>query len=587
MTTRLAILLVTCCLVALPAPADARRGKGSGAGVRHNGLKKSKRPVQRARGTRTRRPRTNPLQRRMRTVRADFKTFAGVPMMSNRDVQGYLAQVPTRAGRGKARQTHNRRDGTKVTMTVVRTGTLPNGKPRGYVRGEWVDRKTGEKMTEYHSDSVSWARRGHGKGQATVVVNRKDVRTRSGRIARAAGTYSVVTRETLDKGNRTSLYTDRPDGMKDTRTITKLRNGRVERYYSSQSPDQYFAEQRIRNNPDGTWNAVSKTLDGGKIRVEREDSRGRRTNKVLSFKQARRQMDRMIRANDNPKMKQTRFTDGSWSLNQVTSSDRGFIATISARGKNGKLGAVKTGYVSWLGTRFGEVKDVKNQKAAARKPGARKVKSRTYLLNRGGGDGTPEPKADMSKVTRADRNRLGRSLRSYNKVTGQKAKARIHPSAGQFNAYVDVHDKSKVTTFGPGYAKNSYASQLGILGHEGQHERDGRGLRKFYKNSPKIRSGFLAKVGSTMAADLALLEYADMNRTYERRADAAAGKVLGQARKQTGQKSLSPRDLVKDLWKPHKGTPRNWSPYSEYDRHKDRGATMWKAYGKELRRTPK
>jgi len=357
-------------------------------------------------------------------------------------------------------------------------------------------------------------------------------------------------------------------------------------------------EERVRFGSDG-WSAVTKHYDPQTgLLVRKESSTGRVSERQVDPRAAERLWRRVKRADRDPRAVVTHHKDGTWSYTRQATSP-GAVGLVSARGKNGDLGLVESRYVSPLGTHYGTLREVIKARAAT--PSASPpIKVRRYPLARRDNNPYPAPEP-APKITMQDRQRQDRALDLASRVRGGRIEAVIDPaSQDPHNAFADPTDNVVFRRTGPfgsrlqqvrnpdrailgaGVATSSLAEQVGVLLHEGKHERQ-QGARH-QLSALQSQTIMMDGVGDGLA-EVPYLKYANVRRAMERGADTEAGRGLAKARKLTGDATLSPKAYLGRL-KP-RGVPftRTWLPQSFYDR--DRSRTTWRAYGKELRRPVK
>jgi hypothetical protein len=538
---------------------------------------------------------------RLALKRTMMESLTYAKPLSTTEVTNWLRQLPG-TGRNSVSFSEAGPKGSVHTWKLVRTRTV-RGKPRGYIRSSWKDPDSGEKITQFHGTSTSWVRRSLGPNMTTVVVHNRARRRKDGSIAIPAGTVSTVSREATDSAWRTSVHTETLDGRSRQRTTTYLADGRKEVYIGEREKDK-MGERRVRYKADGSWNLVEKLYNPSHgLVVGSSDSRGRHNEKQIPYAKEQRLFSRLSKRLAEPTARISHYKKGDWRWKHQISTFGQSLGTIAAHGKDGELGSITSGYVSPLGTRYGEVREVVQpaHRAVTRK-GRRPVKTRLYHINK---LNNPYPKQQPQKqkqVTEADNRRLERAEQLVSRFRERPIKFLIDEGVAGNNAYARPMDNTVFSRVGPngshlqainnvdvarvgkGVAKSSLSEQVGVGFHEGQHERQERIFGDPKKMTPTIQGYNLYSVGRHLSAEVAGLLHSDLRRSLERDADQRAGRGTAQVRKSTGDPAMTPKDYVKGNYGP-KGIPhsRTWQPKLEYDSPRQRSRTTWRAYGQELK----
>lgn len=472
-----------------------------------------------------------------------------------------------------------------VRHKVVQTGVDRQGQPKGYILSTAVHQSTGEQITQYHGLKASWVRRKLGGNRVVLVLQKKNRRGSDGRITMPAGTVMMQTREDLGRALRITLHQDTLTGFSRQSTVTMRSDGRSENYGIYRDPTGRLQEERTRWDAKGGWKQLATIYDGQQVHVAESSNKQQYRERTLAPQQTDRLFRRLTQGFDSPRQVLQRYRDHSWTWREQLPS-KGNLGTVSARGRDGYLGRIKHGFVSPLGTRFGEVE----QHHGAMKPpqrGEKPVKRRTYLPQGPNTQLSEQPLAsDMSVVTLADRLRLKKATQLVNQAhpSGARFKAKIDAQAGNTNAYADPYDQLFQAHVSPEISRFSLPGLVGVLGHERKHDTEAQWARHEARLGPWFRANRMAGVGSLLEATVATLQEANLRRFEERRADRASGKTLARVRKMTGDPAMTPREML-DKARPPKGTPTFWTPTSHYDNPGQRRHTVWKAYGQEFRRS--
>jgi hypothetical protein len=441
---------------------------------------------------------------------------------------------------------------------------------------------------------------------STVVVHNRARRRRDGSIAIPAGTVSTVAREVSMDALRTTVNTETLDGQSRQRTTTYLADGRREVFHASRDAEGNVSERRVRYRADGHWKVQDKIYDMRQgLMVGSADSRGHSSQKLVPYDKEQRLFSRLGKRLGDPTARISRYKKGDWRWKHQIPTFGGSLGTVAAHGKDGELGSIASGYVSPLGTRYGEVKQVQRPDLGpVRRRGRRPVKTRLYHTTK---LNNPYPKQQQppapKRVTAADSRRLERAEQLVSGFRQRPIKFLIDEGAGDNNAYARPTDNTVFTREGPGgahlraisnvdiarvgkgVAKSSLAEQVSTGFHEARHERQEHAIGDPRNQVHAITANSLRGVGHRLSSEVAGLLNADLRRSLERDADWRAGQGTAQVRKHTGDPAMTPRAYVKGLHPP-KGIPhtRTWTPRDGYDSPRQRSRTTWRAYGEELRR---
>ena len=531
--------------------------------------------------------------------RLTLESLTGAKPMQPHEVQRWLAKLP---GTGRKSISFSEQVGDLVYhWKLTRTGSK-NARPEGHLWSRVEDPKTGEVITQYHGTRVSWARRDHGPSRSTVVLHHRTKFQKDGSVTIPAGTMTTVSRELNADGYRNTTFTETLAGARRQRTNTERRDGAAERYTLNRDAEGRMEELHSRLTPSGQWKSQLKFYDPSHgLLVQKEDSRGNRSERWVSPATEQRLLRRLMGAARGRKERIRHYKDGKWSWSKVVHA-LGSLGTVSAHGRQGLLGRVESSYVSPLGTRYGSVyRDVRGQ-ISRPEAGARPVKSRTYdqarLRSQPAAEAPPQKK--NVTITAADRRRLEQSEALATRVRKRPIRVIRDDMAGEENAFAQptnntIYGRTRViknvdvANIGSKFAKGSKALQLGVIFHEGGHEyQELRFLDPRYATHG-IQARNLSAINREVPATVAGLLAADENRTMERGADRAAGHGLAKARRLTGDRSLTPADYVRALGQMQKGQPFNrvWTPLRGYDSLRERSRTTWRAYGAGLRKYEK
>jgi hypothetical protein len=313
-------------------------------------------------------PATTPRQQRRADIVRRFESIACTPYVSPTEVQGFLRELP---GRAVAQDQYRRTelDGSTTTFTVKRTGSYPDGSPRGYIRSEFSNGRNPFKRTLQCSTSSAWVRVATKRSPDAMryiplvhaVLGRKRTKTSAPSPADPVDVGAVTSFEYAGQARRVRYVQRDVDGYVTSNTITRAKNGDHERYQYRSAPGYGQRELRTlqrKGTKARSWLRKEHDLRSGTISILGQASGRAPFKKTLTPAQTSKLLARMSRrAGVGERVMGMESTSGWRNVFQNLSDGiPGFSGNVVVTGKNEKLKGLSSSLFSSLGTRHGTLR---------------------------------------------------------------------------------------------------------------------------------------------------------------------------------------------------------------------------------------